>query len=233
MKRALRWMIRLSALVPLAAFAGVLVLWIPKRAFRWILHFLAIQSLLACVGAGALWVYGLCHFSEFQFIWVIKREGFEYVVLPPIGPPVEMDSLFRVVVEPMGGMIEVGAMVDRGDGLGSDKPSGRYHSGVYQGEAIYNPSEGSEALNLYKSNLQYDAVDLPGLRVFRPSGGTHGLIIRDWLIMALSAIGPVAWTTKFARRARRGPNACTVCGYDLRATPGRCPECGAVAAGSV
>jgi hypothetical protein len=40
---------------------------------------------------------------------------------------------------------------------------------------------------------------------------------------------PVRRRRRIAKRLARG--CCTACGYDLRASPGRCPECGAVAAG--
>jgi hypothetical protein len=52
---------------------------------------------------------------------------------------------------------------------------------------------------------------------------------------ALSVL-PLAWlvhkaiASRRARRARHG--LCPTCGYDLRATPGRCPECGGVAPGA-
>ncbi|HEY7115019.1 MAG TPA: hypothetical protein VH475_00445 [Tepidisphaeraceae bacterium] len=48
-----------------------------------------------------------------------------------------------------------------------------------------------------------------------------------WLPIALLAIPPALWLRGrlvLHRRARRG--LCLACGYDLRATLGRCPECG-------
>ena len=43
------------------------------------------------------------------------------------------------------------------------------------------------------------------------------------------AVGAVAEVPQRRREARRRTGRCVGCGYDLRATPGRCPECGRVA----
>jgi hypothetical protein len=49
-----------------------------------------------------------------------------------------------------------------------------------------------------------------------------------WLIIALAALP--AWTLwrwrRHIHRQRKSKNLCAICGYDLRATPQRCPECG-------
>jgi hypothetical protein len=55
-----------------------------------------------------------------------------------------------------------------------------------------------------------------------PGGST---LIPYWFPTPLAAVLPMAW---IARRRLRRPHTCCcpTCGYDLRATPDRCPECG-------
>jgi hypothetical protein len=56
------------------------------------------------------------------------------------------------------------------------------------------------------------------------------LIVPFWLVLALTA---VPFARGIIRRRRRmtaiDAGLCPSCGYDLRATPERCPECGTIA----
>jgi hypothetical protein len=52
-----------------------------------------------------------------------------------------------------------------------------------------------------------------------------------WLLVLITAIVPAWWA--YSRRRNQAARArerglCPSCGYDLRASPERCPECGAV-----
>jgi hypothetical protein len=52
-------------------------------------------------------------------------------------------------------------------------------------------------------------------------------LISDWLILLVTGALPAFWFALWSRSRRRWQvGKCRVCGYDLRATPERCPECG-------
>jgi len=74
----------------------------------------------------------------------------------------------------------------------------------------------------------------PGLAL-QPQFGVRALAIGWWLIVLASALVPVywgysavVWWRRISKEDRKSAKRCLVCGYDIRATPGRCPECGEI-----
>jgi hypothetical protein len=78
---------------------------------------------------------------------------------------------------------------------------------------------------------RWDSVKAGDLKV---TGTTWAIAVPYWGVAALFAGPPAGWLLVFRRARSAGWRLrhmrCFRCGYDLRATPGRCPECGTVPA---
>lgn len=72
------------------------------------------------------------------------------------------------------------------------------------------------------------AVDRAGIVYRRPSEEARDEVIAGpvWPIVLLTGMPAMILLARRMRKLRVRPGRCRVCGYDLRASPERCPECG-------
>jgi hypothetical protein len=69
----------------------------------------------------------------------------------------------------------------------------------------------------------------PGARV--PDASAFSVMPPSFWILSLAcSVLPIFWLARRLRSRRSLPGRCSQCGYDLRATPDQCPECGAMSA---
>ena len=191
---------------------------IARAVTRRLLNLLTALSLLVFAAAVALWALSytlrpelsrvgfdrravVLHDGSLQFYW-LKR--FELVLVPqPVGGPAAAPG------KPLPYLADPPGWHYRAPGLCRLPPASR--------DVVVRPL----------ASLAGGAVPHPGVI----SGG--GFEVSVWPLAALTAVLPAAWLVRrrgaaTARRAARG--LCATCGYDLRATPGKCPECGATPA---
>jgi hypothetical protein len=106
-----------------------------------------------------------------------------------------------------------------------DKPGLGYEN--HKGHFDWNPpSDGRDTPQFLGFDHWSYVTNLPDYAI------SSGFAVPVWLFIAVGLFLPLLlachWLGQSKQRYRAKHGQCTKCGYDLRATPGRCPECGAV-----
>lgn len=188
------------------------------RLLRVIFATAALLSLLLCIAASGLWVRSYAARDELHRITGrdAGHAGF-----------VQEAQTWYATSGHVAYTVQATTWPSRG--ASGDDPAWRWEHGPPR----WNPSR-----DTIPRRLGFGAAAQAGIMSSTGIGATsftyHAVWAPCWAIVAATAVAPAAWLitlTRWHRRRRRvRAGQCPVCGYDLRATPDRCPECGKLTA---
>ncbi len=196
---------------------------------RRLFTFLSIISLLLCVVTCVLWVRSY-HVAERLAYAHAKNDAF----------PFELDEAL-VVLDSGGVMIHHSHWVVTERSAAEDIEwfrgwvgnNGAQTEGYAEGWVLSAQGPSGYPHTSSAPNFTWAGVEYCGPHMYTTSGapyfGVH-VAIPLWLLALLLAAAPVTSAVRWRRaRANTRRGLCPACGYDLRASPERCPECGAEA----
>jgi hypothetical protein len=182
-----------------------------RRLFRILLNALTAVSVLLCIGASVLWVR---NYWAGEFISVESRHG-TCLVGASRG-----QLLCHGADEPLRWRLEH-FRHDPAIGIGIFWISGIREGVATHGSAFKFVNRGGKMWRWASFKIR--------------QGRHHYLMMPVWALCAVFAILPgvrLAVRLRVLTRRQAGSGLCVFCGYDLCATPERCPECGCVSPAS-
>jgi hypothetical protein len=187
---------------------------------RRLLNLLTVLSLLLCVAVCVLWVRSYWVFSEATY---------------HIGRSFERLYDVRYKTDSIELAVDCGTFYAEHSWELCDRVVGRpplYTEGHHWDWFEYHGRSGGDSYADRAWDLQWG-----GFGVRRASDGFNGLTLGvtrvgmpAWALAVGFATAPLITVTRRRRRGWQRRGRCAACGYDLRATPDRCPECGTIAA---
>jgi hypothetical protein len=186
----------------------------------WLLNILLATSLVLCVAIIGAWVYSCRYSTALEYMrgetWCLVqlaqgRVGLTWARDYPFASQVKT-TLHHARAKPR--------LAEHWRWSGMDKGILGFRSGSGQ---LFVPTEGSPVLEEFADQTTFVTIG-PIAFQFPPS---QFVTVPLWPWVLLAALLP-AWRLHLHRRKRRRlcRGLCPICGYDLRATHDRCPECG-------
>jgi len=192
-----------------------------KRLCLWMVNATTAVSLLVCLLTVTFWI---------RSYWL--GEGWEYW-----GPPDRSGRHFlSMTAKSAEGLFWMGWIYRDDADVAGMSLNQKDRFGWWHGSGNAHALAASEYKWIYKSHPILSHFGFAGWdrTQYMGSEAHRGFIdIRYWLLAIVFGILPGIKTLNIVlasrrRRYRRSHGLCLACGYDLRATPDRCPECGTV-----